>query len=294
MLPGLRCQPGSSIFAEIRDVLCTWRNAACVALIAFALFPGAAWAQEADTEERESGSGFRVGSQRTWLFRNFLKDDGDDADILGLELESYSSLGSYEIKNISYFEVASYPRAIPGQPVGNPQPGTEAADGINDLLTAFWFSRKGPHHGKHHFAPGVAAQFPTASDDTLGSGKWSLGPSFDYEYENGRLFAGAIALQVWSFAGDAERKDVNMLMIKPFVVFSLTEKWDLLYMPYGISVYWNKPSGEKVYLPLGGGAQRHFQLGPVQMNLGVQLFKNVLRPTKGTVYDLRFLVELVF
>ncbi len=30
------------------------------------------------------------------------------------------------------------------------------------------------------------------------------------------------------------------------------------------------------------------------MNLGLQLFKNVVRPTKGTVYDLRGLVELVF
>ncbi len=253
-----------------------------------------AWAQEAESEEHGSGSGLRVDSQRTWLFTSFLADDGDDADTLGLELESYLGIGSLEVKNISYFEVNAYPRAIPGQPPGNPRPGLEAANGINDLLTAFWFSKKGPHHGKHHLTPGVAAQFPTASDDTLGGGKWSLGPSVDYEYENGRLFAGAIALQLWSYAGDAERKDVNMLMIKPFVVFSLAENWDLLYIPYGISVYWNKEPGEKVYLPLGGGIQRHLQLGPVEMNLAIQLFKNVVRPTKGTVYDLRGLVELVF
>ena len=265
-----------------------------MALIALALSQPAAWAQEPEGEETRSGSAFRLGSQRTWLFRSFLKDEGDDADTLGLEFESYLTLGSLEIKSIAYFEVNQYPRAIPGQPVGNPTPGSEPADGINDLLTGFWFSKKGPHHGKHHFTPGVAAQFPTATDDTLGGGKWALGPSFDYEYENGRLFAGAIALQLWSFAGDPERKDVSMLMIKPFVVFSLAENWDLLYMPYGISVYWNKKPGEKVYLPLGGGIQRHLQLGAVQMNLGVQLFKNVVRPTKGTVYDLRGLVELVF
>ena len=274
---------------------CTWNKASMMLVMALVLSHAAAWAQEAESEERESDStGFRLGSQRTWLFRSFLQDKGDDADILGLEFESYLSLGNYEIKNISYFEVADYPRAVPGHPVGNPEPGIEPATGINDLLTAFWFSKKGPHHGKHHFAPGVAMQLPTGTADSLGGGKWSIGPSFDYEYESGRLFAGAIALQIWSFAGDAERKDVNMLMIKPFVVFSLTEKWDLLYMPYGISVYWNKASGEKVYLPLGGGAQRHFQLGSVQMNLGAQLFKYVVRPTKGTVYDLRFLVEFVF
>jgi hypothetical protein len=244
-------------------------------------------------EEETHSSGLRLGRQASWIFRSFLRDETDDATTLGLEFESYIGAGKYEIKNISYFEVAEYPRAIPGQPPGNESPGTVADDGINDLLTAFWISKKG-HHGKHHFSPGLAAQFPTASSDVLGSGKWSLGPSFDYEYESGRWFAGAIALQVWSVAGESDRKDVNMLMIKPFAYYSLSEKWDLMYVPYGIQVYWNKPSGEKVYLPVGGGAQRHFQVGSAQMNLGLAYYYNVVRPTKGTVSDLRLLVEFNF
>ncbi len=32
----------------------------------------------------------------------------------------------------------------------------------------------------------------------------------------------------------------------------------------------------------------------VRMNLGLQYFYNVVRPTKGTVSDLRFLVEFSF
>jgi len=256
---------------------------------------GEVWAEEKEKEEKKSGSaGFRVGSWRNWLFRSFLQDKGDDANTLGLEFENYISLGDYEIKNIAYFEVARHPRAIPGQPPGNPFPGFEDAFGINDILAGFWFSKKDPHHGKHHFAPGLAMQFPTASSITLGSGKWSIGPSVDYEYEDGNLFAGAIALQVWSFAGDRERKSVSMLMIKPFLYYTIAEDWDLTYVPYGISVYWNKDPGEKVYLPLGGGIQRGFQLDSVQLNLGVQLFRNVIRPTKGTVWDLRGLVELAF
>ena len=141
---------------------------------------------------------------------------------------------------------------------------------------------------------GFAAMFPTASDKSLGSGKFSLGPSFDYEFESGRWFAGAIALQVWSVAGPSDLKAVNMLMIKPFVVFNVVKHFDLIYMPYGVSVYWNKPAGEKVYLPLGGGGQYQIPLGKkTTLNLGLQFFKNVIRPTKGTVYDLRFLVEFV-
>jgi len=274
-----------------------WIRAPALALAALLLVGDQApvCAQEAAVEEHEaSSSWFRVGSWRTWVFRSFMRDEGDDAGTLGLELESYLTFGNTQIKNIAYLEVADHPRAIPGQPQGNPVPEPGAATGISDLLTGFWFSKKGEHHGKHHFAPGLAAQFPTASDATLGSGKWSLGPSFDYEYESGSWFAGAIALQIWSVGGDPDRADVSMLMIKPFVYFTLSDHWDLTYVPYGISVYWLKEAGEKAYVPLGGGGQYKTHLGSLGLNLGLQLFNNVIRPEKGTVWDLRLLVELVF
>jgi hypothetical protein len=274
------------------------RLASACALVSLVLAgaPGAGWAQEGASEDHgTSSAGFHVGGLRNWIFRSFIVDGGDDATTLGIELESYLGVAGYEVKNIAYLEVADFPRAIPGQPPGNPVAGSiEAATGISDLLTGFWFSKQGPHHGKHHFAPGLAAQFPTASSETLGSGTWSIGPSIDYEYESGRLFAGAIALQIWSFAGDPDREAVSMLMIKPFIYYSLSEQWDLIYVPYGVSVYWLKPSGEKVYFPIGGGAQRLFRLGTVDMNLGLQLFYNVVRPTKGTVWDLRFVIDLAF
>ena len=278
-------------------MVCSWRTVPVLLLVKVALAgtPAGAMAQDAGDEEHEQApSVFQVNRWANWLFASFLQDETDDNQSWGVELESQLNLGSYQVKNISYFEVNQYERAVPGQPPGNPDPIPGAADGIGDLLSGFWISKRGPHHGGHHFAPGFALQFPTASDDTLGSGKLSLGPSVDYELDAGRLFLGAIALQIWSVAGDADRKDVSMLMIKPFVYYSLTEKWDLTYVPYGITVYWNKDPGEKVYLPLGGGAQRRLQLGSVDMNVGAQLFRNVIRPSKGTVWDLRFLVELAF
>ncbi|MFW2405300.1 MAG: transporter [Gammaproteobacteria bacterium] len=237
----------------------------------------------------------RLDRQATWLFRSFLPDESDDANSLGFEFELSFDLGNYGVKNIAYVELNDFPRPIPGQPIGNPQPaGFEAATGIGDILTGFWFSRKGAHHGSHHLAWGFGAQLPTAADDSLGSGKWSVGPSFDYEYENGRLFAGVIAMQLWSVAGDSDRKDVSMFIAKPFVYYSLNDKWDLMYVPYGISIYWDKASGEKAYVPIGGGAQRHFKVGSAEMNVGAALYKNVVRPTKGPNWDLRFLLEFQF
>ncbi len=125
---------------------------------------------------------FRVTRQASWLFRSFLRDEEDDADTLGLEFESVLNFGHYQMKNISYFEVNQFPRSIPGQPPGNGESDvTVPEEGIGDLLAGFWFSKRGEHHGKHHFAPGFAMQFPTADDDSLGTGKYAMGPSFDYE-----------------------------------------------------------------------------------------------------------------
>lgn len=253
------------------------------------------FAQESHTEEEDqSFIEYRLASWGNWIFRSFLNDETDDATTWGLEFASYLGVGSFEIKNIAYFEVAEYPRSVPGQPPGNHEPSLEAADGIGDIITGFWISKRGEHHEGHHIAPGIGLQIPTASDKTLGSGKWSIGPSFDYEYESSNLFAGAIAIQLWSFAGEKDRKDVSMLLVKPFLYYDFAENWSLVYVPYGISVYWNKPSGENVYIPLGGGIQRSFQIGSVGLNISAQFFNNVVRPSKGTVNDLRFLFELDF
>lgn len=249
----------------------------------------------ADDEAHEGSSGgFHLDTQRTWLFRSFLPDESDDADVLGLEFNTSWSWGNYDWTNISYIELADYPVGVPGQPPGNPEPGTAADTGINDFLTAFLFSRRKEHHGPHHFAWGFSAQLPTGDDETLSSGKYSVGPAIEYAYSGERLFAAFVALQLWSVAGDSDRKDVSMMMIKPMITYDLNPKWKAVYMPYGVSVYWNKPSGQRVYFPLGGGVQRQFSIGQQPSAFSVQLFKNVIRPDKGTKYDFRLMLEINF
>ena len=162
----------------------TWKTVSLTTLFALTLFGIQAPAQAQETHPPQAHSDETHSSRSTtrahrprvtrwanWLFRSFLQDETDDNDTYGIELESRLTTSRYEVKNISYFEVNQYERGVPGQPPGNPEPAIQAADGIGDLLTAFWISKRGAHHGKHHFAPGFAMQFATASSDTLGSGK---------------------------------------------------------------------------------------------------------------------------
>lgn len=274
-------------------------------LVLFILFSGTTslFAQEEEeehlkiNEKERSYINYDFLSWGTWGFLSFLNDASDDASTLGFELTSNINVGSIDIKNITYFELNRYSRSIPGRPIGNPNFSVEGANGIGDIMTGFWFSKKKEHHGQHHFAPGFALQLPTAADPTLGSQKFSMGPSFDYEYEskNKKLVAGAIFIQFWSIGGSSEVKDVNMLLVKPFLYYNIARNWDLMYIPYGVTVYWNKPSGQNVYVPLGGGIRKVFNIGKeTDMNLSAQFFNNVIRPDKGTVNELRFLLEFVF
>jgi hypothetical protein len=260
---------------------------------------GLAFSSHAQDEEVSGGheassDAFSLDTYRTWLFRSFLPDANDDADTLGLEFVSSWGWGDYHVTNIAYVELADYPVSVPGMPIGNPEPIEGEDTGINDLLTAFLFSRQGEHHGPHHFGYGFAAQLPTGSSDTISSGKWSVGPSFEYEYIGDRLFVAIVALQLWSVAGDDDRKDVNMMMVKPMITWDFNEKWKAVYMPYGISAYWNKPSSERWYVPLGGGIQRQFNLGSKPSAFSVQLFRNVIRPEKGAEHDFRLMFEINF
>lgn len=253
---------------------------------------------EVEVAHADEAGQFHIDTVRTWLFRSFLPDADDDADTLGLEFNSSWAWGHYDVLNISYIEVADYPVPIPGYPPGNTNPeedGVVVGDtGINDLLTAFLFSKGGAHHGPHHFGYGFSAQFPTGASDTLSSGKYSLGPAVEYEYHKGRFYAAFVALQLWSVAGDSDRKDVNMMMIKPMITWDFSEKWKAVYMPYGISVYWDKPSGQRLYLPLGGGIQRQFHLGSRPSAISLQAFKNVERPDDGVEHDVRLMLEINF
>ena len=99
-----------------------------------------------------------------------------------------------------------------------------------------------------------------------------------------------IALNLWSFAGDTNRESVNYFMAKPFVYYTISERWHAIYVPYGITIYWDKPAGDRTYFPVGGGAQ--YKVND-KFNVSAQVFKNVLRPSKGTKYDLRFMFEVV-
>jgi len=90
------------------------------------------------------------------------------------------------------------------------------ASGVSDVLTSFFFS---PKAGGVVWGVGPVVSLPSTSIPTLGTGKWSGGPTAVILKQAGPWTVGALWNQIWSFAGSSARSDVNQMFLQPFLAY---------------------------------------------------------------------------
>jgi hypothetical protein len=121
---------------------------------------------------------------------------------------------------------------------------------------------------------GATSMFPTASEDVLGTGKYSLGPSAVVGYLGKEWIFGIFPQHWWSVGGDSNRADVNLTNIQYFLYYAPPwdpkAQWRIGMMPT-ISVDWNA-KGDKLTFPVGLGIERMFEIAqlPVFIQVGVE------------------------
>ena len=175
--------------------------------------------------------------------------------------------------------------------ISQPAPGTDRTNGIGDLnLTAFFSPRK---PSKVIWGVGPALIFPTATDDVLGTDKWSAGPSVVALTIRGPWVVGALVSNVWSFAGNDMRNDVNAFLLQYFVNYNYPSGWYLTTSPI-VTSNWDADSGEKWTVPFGGGFGKVFSIGKQPVNANTQVFYNVAKPTNGGGFQWRWQIQLLF
>ncbi|MBL9147856.1 MAG: neuromedin U [Phycisphaerae bacterium] len=140
---------------------------------------------------------------------------------------------------------------------------------------------------------GPAFLLPTATDDALGTGKWGAGPSFVGLVISGPWVAGALINNIWSFAGDSDRADVNQMTLQPFVNYNLPDGWYLTTSPI-ITANWEADSDNRWTIPIGGGVGKIFRVGKLPLNTSLQGYYNVESPDVGPEWQLRFQIQLLF
>jgi hypothetical protein len=163
--------------------------------------------------------------------------------------------------------------------------------GFGDMNPTFFLTPAKP--GKFIWGAGPALVFPTASDPSLGQGKWSIGPAFVGLAQPGPWTLGVLVNNVWSYAGDSNRASVNQMTLQYFVNYNLKEGWYLTSQPI-ITANWNAGGGNVWTVPFGGGIGRIMKVGFQPINLSAQAYVSPIRPANGSPWGIRLQIAFLF
>jgi len=97
--------------------------------------------------------------------------------------------------------------------------GGAPAFGVSDIFASFFLS---PSGGGLTWGVGPAISLPSTTIPTLGTEKWSAGPTAVVLKQTRKMTYGALWNQVWSFSGNTERADVNQMFLQPFFSYQAT------------------------------------------------------------------------
>lgn len=162
--------------------------------------------------------------------------------------------------------------------------GCPSTFGLSDVQEQLFFAPK-TQPGKLIWGAGPIFQFPTATPNSLGSGKWSAGPDAVALVMPGSWVIGGLVTQLWSVAGVANRPDVSAFLVQPFVNYNMKGGWALSSAPI-ITANWSAAQN-KWTVPLGGGVSRTFKNDGQLMQLSVLYYTNLVRPIGAPQTTLR-------
>ncbi len=180
---------------------------------------------------------------------------------------------------------------------GGAQQPAGATWGLGDLTWTGFFTPANP--GAVMIGAGPVLMFPTGTSDETGSGKWGAGPSIVLVATPGQSLLGLLVNNVWSYAGDPERADVNLMLIQYFINYNFPKGWYLSTAPI-ITGDWTKPASQGWVVPFGGGGGKVFNIGSQPINSQIQAFYNAVTPKNeagirvGPEWSLRLQVQLLF
>jgi hypothetical protein len=171
-------------------------------------------------------------------------------------------------------------------------PGIGPETGLGDIQFTTFLSPAKP--GRLIWGVGPVLRFPTASDELLGSEKWSAGPSAVLLTMDGPWVYGVLAQNVWSFSGDSDRADVNEMLLNPFVNYNLPNGWYLNSAPNIIANWEADDSDDRWTVPVGGGIGKVTKIGKLPVNIRLGAYWNAIRPDNGADWGAQLQLTFLF
>jgi hypothetical protein len=234
------------------------------------------------------GSVYSVPIETTW---DFGAPNGEATFINVQPVIPITLSEDWNLINRTIIPFIDAPGGIEGRP-GNPEPVQGSRTfGLGDISSSFFFSPAKP--GKVIWGVGPILGFPTASDSVLGSGKFTAGPTAVVLTQPKPWTMGVLVGNLWSYAGNENRGDVNQMFLQYFINYALGDGWYLTTTPM-MTANWNASSSERWTIPVGGGAGKLFNVGKLPIRTQVQAFYNLDKPSGGADWSLMWTLQFVF
>lgn len=170
-------------------------------------------------------------------------------------------------------------------------PGVGQQVGLGDINPQFFYV---PNQGNVMLGYGPTFVLPTATSQWVGQGKWSAGPDAVIVVTvPQRAVYGLLVNNVWSFAGNPARANVNQALFQGFYNWTLPRGFTV-GLTSTTTANWNAPGSNKWTVPIGPTFSQLMKFG-VGMGgqVGGALFWNAVRPQYGGTWTARFVVTIL-
>lgn len=139
---------------------------------------------------------------------------------------------------------------------------------------------------------GPVMLFPTATDDALGAEQWAIGPAVGFTARQPWLLWGLFNQNLFSFAGNGDREDVNLSILQPLLNVSLPDKWSVGASEMNVTYDWTK--GAWVNLPLGMKVAKLVKFGDLPVQFSGSYEYNFADDEVAPEWAVNFTVKFLF
>jgi hypothetical protein len=217
--------------------------------------------------------------------------DNGGATVFSVQPVVPVTVGKWNFVSRLIAPIINAPGDISGLPeIPNPTAGNRVT-GLGDFNYSLFLSPV--EYDKVIWGVGPSLSLPTATEEQLGSGKWSLGPTAVALTQPAWGSVGILGRHLWDVAGDADRSSVNQTLIEPFANYNLDEGW-FLVSDLVVTADWQADSGNRWTVPLGGGMGRLFKFGDQPVNARIEAYWNVEKPDGAPDWQVSFTWQFLF
>ncbi len=177
-------------------------------------------------------------------------------------------------------------RSIP--PAGLAQ---ERENGIGDAILRSYLTPSGP--GKLRWGIGPAAQLPTATNDTIGTGRFSLGATAILSYRGEVWTWSFIVEHIHAVDGVTSKKDVALTVLFPSISYTFRNAVNLGLTSEAF-YDWHGPAGGRWLVPVLATISKVTDVGKVPINMLFGAGPFVAAPANGPDWAVRLAMALLF